>query len=75
MDKIDAVEVQDWVNSKWADGKCQMCGATNFSIGPSLYSVMNKTPDTINYLDFIIISCRNCGNTLFLNPVVVFGEK
>ena len=64
----------NFLNSKWRPPKaCQVCGANTWNVEPQLAELRFLNLDGFivggPVLPLIVVTCSNCGNTVFINAV------
>lgn len=62
------------LNNRWTSKVCPMCRKNNWEVA-GMHSVMlQESRRTLNLggplLPCAVVTCRNCGNTLFVNMIV-----
>lgn len=79
MNKDFTAKVEEFIESTWnKDIKCPLCGSKYWNISSRIFEMkeFHKSEDTV-YIVYkepikklvIPISCGNCGNTIFIDPI------
>lgn len=71
-------DITDFLNERWGNVKCPVCGNTDWTIMEGVYELRElnlyapgvKKPND-NITPLIPVTCNHCGNTLFLNAYIV----
>lgn len=68
------------INKRWMSKNCPMCGQNNWNIGEEMQTMVRVGEDKSIQLGgtitpVIIMTCNECGNTLFINPLVINCTK
>ncbi len=71
--------VADWLTERWGHArKCPMCETSGWTVGSylvqpdTLFSDPDATWESMQVgYQFVPVFCRNCGQTVFLNAVVI----
>lgn len=83
MEKKDSEKIINFLNEKWQNHPCPMCGVGKWSVQDKIFElrefhggdlVMGGTP----IIPIIPVTCGNCGNTVFINAImtgIVKAEK
>lgn len=79
--KIEMLEVnyekaREKLNSIWKAGNCTICGGSNWSMEDEMYTPLNYDKNKIiqisgKALPLFVLTCTNCGNTIFINGKVL----
>lgn len=64
------------INQKWITKNCPLCGRNNWNIGEEMQTMIRVGEDKSIQLGgritpVILMTCNECGNTLFINPLVI----
>lgn len=64
---------QAWLNEKWPDEKCPMCGVKNWEVADLVE--LRPYSGTSSFVlggvhPLLPVVCTNCGNTVLVNAVV-----
>lgn len=76
MIKLNEQKFLDELNSKWQTKECPMCGKNNWNIDTNIVTALrvNETGGISlggKVMPLIAITCMNCGNVLFINPLTI----
>ncbi len=76
MKKPNAEEIIEFLNKKWKNKNCPMCGNKEWNInGDTIYELREfKDGDLVlgagtAIMPVIPVTCSNCGNTIFISPL------
>ena len=71
MDEPQRERVTKWLEEKWQDHPCAVCGVDDWSASDPV-AVKPYPEDFLgaSIVPLIPVVCRNCGNTHFLNAVI-----
>lgn len=71
---IDGNKIIQFLNEKWKNAKCPMCGAGNWNVDPHVVTTVSVENRSIQlggrFFPLIPVTCMNCGNTIFVNAIV-----
>lgn len=70
MQSIDTAALINHLNAKWAGRNCPMCGGGPWEVQPLIFQVSAYVPyiqPNLPALPLCPVTCKNCGNTLFIN--------
>ena len=77
MKKIDTQEIIDFIHDRWRNSLCPMCGGDEWSISDKVFELREFNEGNIvlggpnsAITPVIPVTCRNCGNTVFINALV-----
>jgi hypothetical protein len=75
MSEIDSKNIIEYLEQKWKTSPCPMCGAKQWAVTPKSYELRefyggNLVIGKGTIFPVIPVVCGNCGNTIFINPVV-----
>ena len=75
MVKLNENKFVDAINTKWANTKCPMCNENNWNLNDHLVApvYLSESGDFQlrgDVMPLVAITCLNCGNVLFINPLV-----
>ena len=59
----------DTINEKWVTKNCPLCDTNDWTINPDLIELSKRNEDTV--IPLAIITCNNCGNTIFISPLAI----
>lgn len=70
----------DIINQKWVTKNCPMCGKNNWNIDDDIMSMIsvgkNHSIQIGNkIIPVVTVTCKECGNTIFVNPLVIHCLK
>ena len=72
--KLDDQKLIQFLNQKWGNAKCPLCGHGNWNVDTNIVTLINATDGVMqvggNYLPLVPVTCMNCGNTILVNAVV-----
>lgn len=76
MFKLNRDKVIDSINRKWNTKTCPMCGKNNWTIDDKIVTAIKIDEDKNVQLGgkfnpLVAITCLNCGNVIFINPLVI----
>ena len=76
MITLNREKLLERINAKWKTKTCPMCQKNNWNIGKNLVSTVNLSDDGGvelggSVMPLVPIICMNCGNVLFVNPLVI----
>ena len=70
MDANENARYQTWLDTKWKPNnphKCFVCGASDWALANNFATVPSEGGGPF---PLIIIYCKNCGHTLFVNALI-----
>lgn len=76
MRKLSHDEIAKFLDDKWQNKICNMCGNNKWIILTKIFEIQecenhdNEIEDK-DIIPIIPIICSNCGNTIFINPIVL----
>lgn len=66
-----------WLKTKWKDGKCPFCGASDWQVSSTLASIRCVPPMAPGSLHLggptfpaIAVTCGNCGQMTLVNAII-----
>lgn len=64
------------INDKWTSKNCPMCGNNNWNIDSNIVTALRIAENGGvslggNVMPLVAITCMNCGNVIFVNPLIV----
>lgn len=74
-------KIRNWMKSKWTYRECRQCSHEKWVIGDAPARLPLGYPNTADQYfgglmySLVVITCSNCGNTLFINSVVAGIES
>jgi len=74
-DQIDSIKIIKYLKSKWGDEKrCPMCDQTEWIVNDKIFELREFKGGSIilgniPIFPVIPIICKNCSNTIFINPI------
>ena len=76
MFKLNQEKFLTEINTKWINKNCPMCGHNNWAISPDMATLVNLDEKWGiqlggKIMPLVAITCSNCGNTVFVNPLVL----
>lgn len=76
MISLDRDKFVQTINSKWKNKNCPMCGENNWNIDKGMVSPMKISEKGGielggQIMPLAAVTCMNCGNVLFVNPIVI----
>ena len=74
-EKLDRGKALAWLNEQWKGNKlCPICSENSWSISEDLVEVRPYKGGALvvggSLFPFLVVTCRNCGHTLFFNAVI-----
>lgn len=76
MRKPTGQEIVDFINSKWTNRICPMCGCREWSATEKVFELREFNDGNIvlggpnNAITPVIpVTCKDCGNTVFINAL------
>ena len=74
--KVNIEKLIPIINEKWLKKECSLCGSNDWNIGDDIMVLMSVNDNkSINIggktMPVIAIICNNCGNIVFVNPLVI----
>lgn len=75
MKKLDAQKIIEHLNNKWINKNCMVCGNNKWTVSDKIYELREYQDGNIvvggsNIVPVVPIVCSNCGNTIFINPLI-----
>jgi len=76
MISLNREKFLEQINAQWKTKVCPMCQKNNWNIGDHFVSTVNLSDNGGiqlggSIMPLITMTCMNCGNTLFVNPLVI----
>lgn len=76
MISLNREKFVEQINAKWKTKICPMCHKNNWNMGKKLVSPMNLSEGGDielggSVMPLVAMTCMNCGNVLFVNPLVI----
>jgi hypothetical protein len=76
MFKLNQDRFLQEINNKWANKNCPMCSKNNWNIDPNMVTALRLTENGGvslggNMIPLVAVTCLNCGNVVFVNPLVI----
>lgn len=76
MFKLNYNQLVDTLNKKWDTKRCPMCGQNNWTVDDEIQTpikVGEKKDVQIGgkFFPIVAVTCLNCGNVVFVNPLVI----
>lgn len=76
MNKLNLEKLLNELNQKWANKNCSLCGHNNWNVDNAMVSPMTLGENGdiqlgSRIMPLIAVTCTNCGNVIFVNPLVV----
>lgn len=80
MKKIDAEKLIRHLNQKWKNKTCPLCGNTQWTVSDKIHELHEYQDSGViigsgNIFPIVPITCINCGNTIFINPIIADAIK
>ena len=74
--KVNKEKLLKTINAKWLTKKCPMCGNNNWTIDDDMMTMVCIGKDKSLQLGgkmvpVVTITCKECGNTIFVNPLAI----
>lgn len=75
MNVLNQEKFLNEMNSRWLNKNCQLCGKNNWNIERNMVTV-NRIGDNGEIqlggtiMPLVAMTCMNCGNVVFVNPLV-----
>lgn len=75
-DKLDSSKLLGILNEKWQNTGCPMCGTRQWQVDTKIYELREYNQGTLviggqsSIFPVVPIVCTNCGNTIFVNPMI-----
>lgn len=76
MKKPDANEIIEFLNEKWKNQACPMCGGHEWTVGDRMFELREFNNGSItvggpssSVAPVIPVVCSNCGNTILINTL------
>lgn len=76
MFKLDTDKFISQLNIRWKNANCPLCGKRDWNVVPDIHALlgvdeeMNMTYGG-KFMPLVAVVCKNCGNTIFVNPIVL----
>ena len=75
MLKLNMEEFIAQLNAKWKIGVCPMCGKKEWNVVPDIHTLLGVDEEGNmtyggKFIPLVAVVCKNCGNTVFVNPIV-----
>jgi len=77
MKKPTGQEIINFLNSKWHGATCPLCGGREWNVNEKIYELREFNDGNLvvggpnsSIIPVIPISCKNCGNTIFINALI-----
>ena len=76
MLKLNTEKLLEEINKRWTNKNCPMCSHNNWNVDVNLVTPL-KIADKGGVelggrvMPLIAVTCTNCGNVLFVNPLVI----
>ena len=76
MNSLNREKLLNEINAKWTNKKCPMCNRNNWNISKNMVAPMalsDKGDIELGgqIMPLVALTCMNCGNVLFVNPLVI----
>ena len=78
MKKPNSQEIIDFLNDKWNGTPCPMCRKGEWSVTDKVFELREFHEGNLviggpgtPIVPVIPVTCKNCGNTVLINPMVV----
>lgn len=78
MKKPNSQQLINFLNEKWHGAQCTMCGSNDWSVTDKVFELREFNDGNLviggpnsSIVPLIPITCKNCGNTVFVNPMVI----
>lgn len=80
MKILDAEKIIKHLNSKWNNKNCILCGGNQWSVSDKMHELREYQDGNLvvgggNIIPVVPIVCINCGNTIFINPLIANAVK
>lgn len=74
--KVNKDKLIHTINTKWKTKMCPMCGMNNWTINDEIVTTINIDDEKNmqiggRFSPLITVTCLNCGNVIFINPLVI----
>jgi len=75
MPKFNSDEFIGWLQDKWGDRKCPLCGAQKWNVSDTVFELREFHQGDIivggaPIAPVIPVTCSNCGNTVLVNAIL-----
>lgn len=76
MARLNSEDFINKLNERWNTKICPMCGQNNWNISNKIleireYSDGGLVIGNVPIYPVVSVTCQNCGNTIFVNPIVL----
>ena len=74
--KVNRNKLINVINEKWRTKNCILCGANNWTIDDKVVAPLSVGKNASielggKIIPLVAVTCNECGNTIFLNPLVI----
>lgn len=72
MRKPNGQEVVEFLNDKWRDANCPLCGGSEWSVSDGIFELRGFNDGKIGGSEIfpvIPVTCNRCGNTVFISAL------
>lgn len=76
MEKPTGQDVVEYVNSKWTNQVCPMCGSRIWNVADKIFELREFNNGQLvlggpnsSLLPVVPVTCAHCGNTIFINAL------
>lgn len=75
MLKINMEKLLETLNTKWANKRCPMCGENDWNLQDKVFELREYNNGgliigNVPIVPVVPITCTNCGNVIFVNPMI-----
>lgn len=77
MKKVQSQQIIDFLNEKWSGARCPLCGNSGWNITDKCFELREFNDGNLilggpnsSVLPVIPVTCKNCGNTVFVNALM-----
>jgi hypothetical protein len=71
---VNEALANEWFKQHWKDRNCSVCGVVTWAMAPQFAHISFARPGVVGAppsFPCVVLTCRNCGNTLFFNAVTM----
>lgn len=78
MRRPNSQQIINFLNERWSGGQCPMCGSIDWNVTDKVFELREFNDGNLviggpnnSIVPVIPVTCKNCGNTVFFNPMAV----
>lgn len=80
MKRLDTDKMIKFLNDKWKNRNCVLCGNNQWTVSDTIHELREYQDGSLvigssNIVPVVPIVCKNCGNTIFINPIIAGAVK